>query len=189
MDESAALLRSMLAGGKVNAAGRHYRITDHKVRPAGRPAVRLLVGGNGSRVLQAAGRLGDAIGFTGFSPSADGSRPNISHFTEDGLAERIAVARSAAAERWPLPIDLLVQAVVVTNRPEPAIERLASRFGLPVEQVRTSPFALIGSTAAIAARLGELRERFGVTSVTVFAHRPESDQTERTMAPVIEALG
>ena len=150
--------------------------------------MRLLIGGNGTKVLQAAGRLADAVGFTGFTPSADGSGVDISHFTDVGLAERITVARSAAGERWPLPIDVLVQSVVVTDRAEVELDRISSRFQLPVETVRSSPFVLIGSAASIADRLRELEERLGVTSVTVFANRPQSDQTERTMEPVLERL-
>jgi alkanesulfonate monooxygenase SsuD/methylene tetrahydromethanopterin reductase-like flavin-dependent oxidoreductase (luciferase family) len=114
---------------------------------------------------------------------------NITHFSEVGLAERIAVARSAAGDRWPLPIDVLVQAVVITDRAEVAAERLASRLTLPIEVVKSSPFVLIGSVGGIADRLRDLHERLAVGSVTVFANRPQSDQTERTMAPVIEALG
>jgi probable F420-dependent oxidoreductase len=189
MTEAAQVLKRMLAGELVTFEGAHYSITAHGVRGADAAPVRMLIGGNGTRVLQAAGRLADVVGFTGFTPSLDGSDGDTTHFTDVGLAERITVARTAAGDRWPLPIDVLVQMVVVTDRVDVAIDRIASRMELPVEAVRSSPFVLVGSVAGIVERLHELNERLGVTSVTVFAHRPHTDQTELTMAPVIEAMG
>ncbi len=188
MTESAEIVKRLLAGEELTFDGRHYSIAAHRIRPEGSPLVRLLIGGNGTKVLQAAGRLADVIGFTGFTPSGDGSDSDISHFTDVGLAERITVARTAAGGRWPLEIDVLVQAVVVTDRAEVEIDRIASRFEIPVDAIRSSPFVLVGSAKAIADRLRDLHDRLGVTSVSVFANRPESDQTERTMEPVIEEL-
>lgn len=46
-----------------------------------------------------------------------------------------------------------------------------------------------GSVQGIVQRLSELEQRLGVTSVTVFGRRPHTEQTELTMAPVVEALG
>lgn len=189
MAESAGVMKRMLAGEMVTFDGAHYSIAAHGIRGADSAPVRLLIGGNGTRVLQTGGRLADVVGFTGFTPSLDGTDGDITHFSDAGLAERIAVARATAADRWPLPIDVLVQMVVVTDRAEVAIDRIASRMELPKETVRSSPFVLVGSVSGITERLHELNERLGVTSVTVFGHRPHTDQTETTMAPVIEALG
>ena len=188
MAESATVLPRLLAGGPVTFEGLHYVVREHEIREPDAAPVRLLIGGNGTTVLRTAGRLADTVGFTGFAPNHDGSGVDITHFTEVGLAERITVARVAAGDRWPLPIDVLVQAVIVTDRAEVEAERIAARFKLPVEAVKSSPFILIGSTASIAERLQDLHARLGVSSVTVFANRSQPDQTERTMAPVIELL-
>lgn len=189
MTEAAEVMKLMLAGEMLTYEGEHYSIAAHGIRGADSAPVRLLIGGNGTRVLQTAGRLADVVGFTGFTPSLDGADGDTTHFTDVGLAERITVARTAAGARWPLPIDVLVQIVVVTDSAEVALERIASRMELPIEAVRSSPFVLVGSVPGIVERLHELNERLGVTSVTVFGHRPHTDQTETTMARVIEALG
>ncbi|HEY4331752.1 MAG TPA: TIGR03621 family F420-dependent LLM class oxidoreductase [Ilumatobacteraceae bacterium] len=186
--ESAELIAALLSGEAVTHEGSHYSVHEHAIRAPGSSPVRLLIGGNGTRVLQAAGRIADVVGFTGFTPSADGSDSNISHFTEVGLAERITVARTGAGDRWPLPIDLLIQVVVITDRAEVEADRFATRFKLPIEVVTSSPFVLIGSAATVSNRLIELHERFGVTSVTVFGHRRGSDNVDHVMAPVIEQL-
>ncbi len=189
--ESAGTIKRLLDGETVTSDGPdgEYHLDGHGVRPAGAQPVRLLIGGNGTRILQVAGRLGDVVGFTGFTPSADGAGSETTHFTEVGLAERITVARTAAGDRWPLLVDVLVQTVAITDRPDVALDRISSRTHLPVEAVRSSPFVLVGSAQDIAERLLDLEQRLGITSVTVFANRANTDQTERTMAPVIEALG
>ena len=189
MAESAEVIKRLLNGEMVTFSGSHYMLEGHGIRGVDSAPVRLLIGGNGTRVLQTAGRLADVIGFTGFTPSLDGSDGDITHFTDVGLAERITIARTAAGDRWPLPIDVLVQMVVITNNAEVALDRIATRMELPIEVVRSSPFVLVGSATGIAERLRELNERLGITSVTVFGHRPHTDQTETTMAPVIDALG
>ena len=187
--ESAEAIARLLQGGGVSFTGEYYNLDDHTVRATGSAPVRILVGGNGTRVLQLAGRVADVVGFTGFTPSPDGSDGDITHFTESGLAERIGVARDAAGTRWPLQIDVLVQMVVITNHAESAVQRIAHQMEVSVEAVKTSPFVLVGSVQGIVQRLVELEERLGVTSMTVFGRRPHTDQTELTMAPVIEALG
>ncbi len=188
MTESVEIISRLLDGESLTFAGRHYTVADHQVREPGMAPVRVLVGGNGTKVLSAAGRFADVIGCTGFTPSADGSDSNISHFTDVGLAERITVARTAAGPRWPLPVDVLVQMVIVTDRADVEVDRVASRLAMPVEAVKSSPFVLIGSAPSIAERLRELNERLGVTSITVFANRPQSNQTERTMEPILSEL-
>lgn len=189
MAESAEVMQRLLAGETVTYSGSYYDVTGHMIRDAGAAPVRLLIGGNGTSVLRTAGRLADVVGFTGFTPSVDGSSSNITHFTDAGLAERIAVVSAAARDRWPLPIDVLVQMVVITDRADVATDGIATRLNISIDSVRSSPFVLIGSVASIVEKLRDLNERLGVTSVTVFANRPNSDQTERTLAPVIEALG
>ena len=187
MVESAEIIRHLLAGERVTYPGTHYDVAEHQLDRAGTTPVRMLIGGNGTKVLRTAGRHADVVGFTGFAPSADGSSSDISHFTEVGLAERITVARTAAGERWPLPIDLLIQAAIVTDHAEVEADRIASRFTLPIEVVKSSPFILIGSVASMVGRLRDLHERFGVSSVTVFGGRG-SAPVDHVMAPVIEAL-
>lgn len=188
MTESAEVLRRLLAGESVRFEGEYYSVKDHQCCEAGAPRVPLLIGGNGTKVLQTAGSSADIIGVTGATPNRNGSDFAMTHFTEAGLADRIAVARAAAGDRWPLPVDVLVQVVIVTNRAQQEAERLAGVFETPVDLVRSSPFVLIGSVSSIVDRIRELNATLGVDALTVFKNRPESDQTERTMAPIIEAL-
>jgi probable F420-dependent oxidoreductase len=189
LGEALAILRPLLAGEAVTRDGQHYQVQDLRVREPGGPRVPLLVGGNGTEVLRLAGAMADEVSLTGFGPTDGGRGVRLTHFSEVGLAERLTVVRDAAGDRWPLPIDLLVQVVDVEHRPDVVLDRLSARFGLPVEVLRTSPFVLVGSPEQATERLHELHERFGVTSVTVFANRTDLPQPLDAMAPVLARLG
>ena len=90
MAESAAIIRQLLAGDEVTVVGEHYQVHGHRCfpQPLQRP-VPLLIGGNGRRVLETAGRLADIVGFTGFSQVEGERNVNPTHFTDAGLADQV----------------------------------------------------------------------------------------------------
>jgi hypothetical protein len=57
--------------------------------------------------------------------------------------------------------------VVVTDRPRDVAEEVARARGLTPEQVLASPYYLIGSVDALAERLRALRERHGISHLSV----------------------
>ena len=89
--------------------------------------VPLLVGGNGDRVLDLAGREADAAGLVGVTSGTGQVHTDRSHWDWDGLAERIAHVRSAAAGRGlgaDLDVDVLVQRVDVGDEPSTVLDEL-----------------------------------------------------------------
>jgi len=133
--------------------------------------VPLMVGGNGDRILAVAARGADIVQFTGFTTPPGSS---YTHFTMDGLADRVDHVRRAAGDRFAgIELSLLVQRAIVTGDPRGvAAELTAVQSGrLTVEQALDSPFLLIGSVDAICDRVVELRERFDVSYLTVFDGR------------------
>jgi probable F420-dependent oxidoreductase len=187
MTEAAQVARGLLAGEEVNFHGEHYEVRGHRLEVSQRTP--LLIGGNGDRVLRAAARWADIVGFTGFAPQWDGSGVNITHMSTAGIAERITYVRRHAGERFDaLELQVLVQAVVVTDRRAIEADRLAGRYGLPVEVVLETPFLLLGSIEEIAAQIASWHQRLGISYWVTFAERPGSTQTLDTMAPVIAAL-
>jgi probable F420-dependent oxidoreductase len=131
-------------------------------------ALPLLIGGNGTRLLTLAGAVADIVSFTGFLPRAGGAQPTLTHFDEDGLADRIAVVRAAAGERFDeLELSLLVQWAVPSVGDVPAVREGRAT----IEQAQASPFLLLGTVDEMAERLGQLRERFGTSYITVFDGR------------------
>jgi probable F420-dependent oxidoreductase len=170
--ESVEVIRPLLAGEPVDVDGAHYCVRADAGALVAPPGVHvpLLIGGNGTRVLQLAGRVADIAGFGGFSHNRDATEVRLTHFDAAGLDDRIAVVRDAAGDRFDaIELNALIQAVVHTDDREAAAAELASTFGgTSPELVLDSPFVLIGTHEQMAEALAERQQRFGVSYWTVF---------------------
>lgn len=158
------------AGDRVS----HPRHTVEYLRRV-RPAVPLLIAGNGDRVLTLAARHADIIGFSGGSA---GSR------AEDPLADRVALVKAAAAGRFDsLELNLAITAVPTDDSgiPDLTLTR-AYEPDKSDDKLIDMPSVLSGSPRQIADTLIERRERYGVSYFTV------QDYHGRYFARVINAL-
>lgn len=152
--ESAHLIRALLDAEPVDFDGQHYRVHAEAGSLVAPPKVRvpLLVGGNGTEVLRLGGRIADIVGLAGISHNRDATQVRFTHFDADGLADRIAVVRHAAGDRFEaIELNALIQAVVCTNdRNAAAAELAATLGGITPEQVLESPFLLLGTHEQMA---------------------------------------
>nr|WP_090281221.1 LLM class F420-dependent oxidoreductase [Mycolicibacterium komanii]CRL77372.1 oxidoreductase [Mycolicibacterium komanii] len=190
--EAAGVLRALLDGNPVDVAGQHYEIHADagELLPVPPTRVPLLVGGNGTRVLQLAGRLADIVGLAGFTHNRDATEVRLTHFDDDGLADRIAVVRQAAGDRFErIELNALIQAVVVTDKPREAAEELGSALGgISPDRLLASPFVLIGTHEQMAEQLAQRQHRFGVSYWTVFDELPGRPSAMPDIAEVIKLL-
>ena len=172
--ETVRAVRELRAGPPVTTDGPHVRLDGHIVVPRFRQGegLPLLVGGNGDKVLTVAAELADIVGFTGFSFNRDGTSRQT-HFSWDGLAERIDFVRQAAGPRADqLELNLLVQHLSVTDDARGEAEELASHLSAwSPDEVLASPFIAVGSVEAICEKLTALRDELGIGYVTVFDAR------------------
>ncbi|CAN3126851.1 TIGR03621 family F420-dependent LLM class oxidoreductase [Mycobacterium sp. smrl_JER01] len=169
--ESVTVIRALLAGEPVDFSGKHHRVCAGAGEIVAPPAhhVPILVGGNGTRVLQLAGHIADIAGFAGITHNRDATRVRLSHFDGAGLADRIAVVRTAAGERFDqIELNALIQAVVVTDDRESAAVRLSEALGADPALLLDSPFVLIGTHEQMADQLVARQREFGVSYWTVF---------------------
>jgi probable F420-dependent oxidoreductase len=177
IDRLAATVRAMrrlLAGDTVDDTALGLVGAATGLAPASTP---LLVGGNGDRVLALAGTEADVVGLTGFTSGSGRVHSNLSHWSWDGLADRLGHARDAAdAAGRTVTFDVLVQRARVTDDPAAALADVAEA-GLSEAQF-DSPFLLVGTEDELVARLDRLQSA-GVAAVTVFG--PDAD----ALAPVI----
>jgi len=155
-------LRRLLAGETVDEPALGLAGAATGLAPASPP---LLVGGNGNRVLRLAGEQADIVGLVGFTSGTGQVHTDLSHWSWDGLAERLAHVRAAAGDR-PIEADVLVQRVAVTDHPADALADFVDA-GLSEEKF-DSPFLLVGTEPEIVDRLHRLAD-LGVTGVTTFA--------------------
>jgi probable F420-dependent oxidoreductase len=193
LEESARVIRALLDGEAVDVDGAHYRVhaeAGSLVAPT-TTRVPILVGGNGTRVLQLAGQIADAVGLAGITHDPDATVVRATHFDSTGLEDRIAVVREAARERFDqIELNALIQAVVVTDDRAAAAEQLATAFGAAISpaQLLDSPFVLLGTHEQMAETLTERQRRFGVSYWTVFDELPGRPSTLPDIAKVIDLL-
>jgi probable F420-dependent oxidoreductase len=148
----------------------------------GLPATGLpvLVGGNGRGVLDVAGRDADMVSLVGFTSGTGQTHTDLSHWSWDGLADRIELVRAAAQERSAPPdIHILVQFAARTADRLSAVSGWAGKDDPMPERHLDSPFILVGDEEQIAAHLDRL-QRLGVESITVFEH--SADVVTRILA-------
>jgi probable F420-dependent oxidoreductase len=189
--EATALIRSLLDDEPIDYTGSYYRMHADSGQLMAPPPRRVpvLVGGNGTRVLQLAGQIADIVGLAGLTHNRDATRVRLSHFGPEGLENRIAVVRDAAGDRFEqIEINALIQAVVVTDDREKAADELAPTFGTAAEQLLASPFVLIGTHEQMAEMLAQRQRQFGVSYWTVFDELPGRPSAMPDIAEVIQLL-
>lgn len=162
------VVRSLLAGERVAHQTLGLRNCTIGVSPVQQP-VPVMVGGNGDRLLAIAAQHGEVVSLVGYTSGTGQVQPALSHFTWEGLADRVAhVADHAGARFARLELSMLVQAVVVTDDRRKAVTELAAAHGQDRDVLLDSPFMMIGSVAHIAEQIERLGEDHGVTYITTF---------------------
>src|SRR5690606_14273504 len=133
-------VRRLLAGERVDGAG-DYGLTSAELGFAtAQSPVPVMVGGNGDRVLALAARHADIVGLVGVTSGAGPVHTAISHFTWDGLADRIDHVRRHAGGRFgQLELSVLVQAVRITDDRERAAAEFAQGMLDDVTPLLDSP--------------------------------------------------
>ena len=167
--ESVEIIRRLLDGETVTYDGEHYSLDNVRTLRSRQEHIPLLVGVNGKRALAHAARHADIIGLTMLGRTLeDGQRLEVRWDPEriDGTIDYI---REQAGERWEqVELNVLVQAVVVTDDKRKAVEDLASRVpGLRIRDALTAPFLAIGTHDEIADHLVACRNRWGISYFSV----------------------
>jgi probable F420-dependent oxidoreductase len=184
--EAVTILKGLLGGEPVTFAGRHYRVTGHRIHPlpVQRPRPPILIGGNGPRLLTLAAKEADIVGLSGITFRQGGVAPDLSAWKTSGVDERLRLVREAAGARFEeLELNALVQRVIVTPDARREAAELATRWTqLTVEEILESPFALIGTVDQMVERLEARRERWGVSYYVVFERDAE------VFAPIVARL-
>lgn len=183
--EGLAVIKGAMADGPFSFSGEHYTITDYDGQPAPvqRPHPPILVGGGGPRVLAVAAREADIVGINGTLTAGVIGPEAISTMTLEAVEQRIAHVREVAGQRI-ADIEMNIRAffVNVTDDRAGTISGVAGVLGVEEAMVADSPFALIGSPAAIVEDLQRRRQELGFSYVIVGADDVEP------FAPVVAQL-
>ncbi|WP_027933269.1 LLM class F420-dependent oxidoreductase [Amycolatopsis thermoflava] len=153
---------------------------EYQPRPAQDGGPPLMLGGWGDRMLTLAAEHADTIALTGAPTAKGGGLVGLAG--ADAFAERVSFVRSRLGGRA-AEINVLVQMVVVTDDRRAALTDL-QRFApdMSVDAIGELPTLLVGSVAEIVAQIERMREKFGITYVSVL------ERSLDAFAPVLEQL-
>jgi probable F420-dependent oxidoreductase len=183
LEEAIPLVKRLLAGETVTHHGEHYQMdrASAGVITVQRPRPPLAIGGGGPRMLRLAAREADIVGLMpGFNAHG---RPILRQATETATAEKVALVKAAAGDRFAnLELNLWLGDAGLVGSGN-------SLLGSTWAAVRWGPTALYGSPYVLYGTLGSVRERLlrrrdklGISYYTIPHHAMES------MAPLVEAL-
>ncbi len=186
--EAVAVLVQLFGEQPCTFDGRHYHVDqlDGWPKPVQRPHPPLLIGGGGRRLLELAARSAQIVGLAPrIGPVAD-IRSCLAPATE----QKLGWVRAAAGERFSSLVINSYTAlgpVTMTDHARREARRLADRLeaqygvALTEDELLDSPHALIGSVDELVEKCRALRERFGISYLTIFGD-------PRPFAPVLERL-
>jgi probable F420-dependent oxidoreductase len=191
--EAVTVIKGCFGPGPFSFAGEHYTITDYDAgpKPVQRPHPPLFIGGGGRRTLSLAGREADIVGISPRLLPGDQSRPaaDWTSMSVAAAAEKIGWVRAAAGDRFDAielntypsggPVQVTDDALAVARE---RADDIRARTGLDLdpEEILDSPHVFIGTAGALADKVLGLRERLGITAITV-------DDIDG-FAPVVERL-
>lgn len=181
MAEAVEILRQLLDGQEVTFEGVYYQLEAARTLRSLQDHLPILVGVNGKAALAHAARHADVIGLTMLGRTLqDGQRHEV-RWEPERLDMAVDYIRDHAGERWDdLELNVLVQAVVVTENRTEAAAGLAERLGMQVDDVLATPFLAVGTHEEIAEHLLACQKRWGISYFSV--------RDLAGFAPVIERL-
>ena len=194
LGEALRIVKGAFGDAPFSFAGEHYTVTDYdgQPKPVQRPHPPVFIGGGGRRVQTLAAREADTISLAPRTLAAahgETVRSDPRSITIAATEEKIGWIREAAGDRFD-EIELNVYptgtAPVITDDPRTVarelLDGIRARTGVEVDvdEYLAAPNVFIGSVDGLVAKLGELRERLGISSYMV----GDLD----TLAPVVERL-
>lgn len=166
--ESVDLIADLLAGQTVTRRGEFFDVVEACVTEPDL-AIPLLVGGNGSSLLEHAGRHADIVGLQGLGRTLEDGHRHTVRWTTDHLEQQLHQIRSGAQDRFDeIELSALVQVIHVTDDADAAVAELCQRVpGLTPEDATSAPYALVGTVDEIADKLERCRQRWGISYFVV----------------------
>ncbi len=183
LEEAIPLIKRLLAGETVTHRGEHYQLDQASVgvEPVQKPRPPLAIGGGGPRMLKLAAREAEIVGLV---PGFDAhGRVRVREATETATAEKIALIREAAGERFErLEINMWLGDAGLVGSGNSLLSSVTAAVRWAPTAFYGSPYVLYGTLRSTREQLLRRRDRLGISYYTVPSRAMES------MAPLVEAL-
>jgi probable F420-dependent oxidoreductase len=183
LSEAVPIVKRLLAGETVDHIGTHYELRGAVagLRRNELPAVPLLIGGGGPRILRLAAREANIVAL---QPQMDPrGRPMVRQATEGATEDKIAILRAAAGSRFEeLEINVIVGDAGLVGSGRPPLESLATATKSLTTMLIETPYVLYGTLDQLRDRLLRRRDRLGISYYAIPGRAMEA------MAPLVTAL-
>jgi probable F420-dependent oxidoreductase len=183
LEEAIPLIKRLLAGETVTHRGEHYQLDGASVgvEAVQKPRPPLAIGGGGPRMLKLAAREADIVGLV---PGFDArGRVHVREATETATAEKIALIREAAGERFDrLEINLWLGDAGLVGGGNSLLMSMTAAARWAPTAIYGSPYVLYGTLRSTREQLLRRRDRLGISYYTVPSRAMES------LAPLVQAL-
>lgn len=169
--ESVQVIRRLVDGESVDFAGDQVLVSEANVGRSAQERLPILIGGNGARLLGAAGQHADIVGLQGLGRTLEDGHRHEVKWTSAHLDHQVEQVRAGAGDRFDdLELNALVQMFTITDDRDAAIEKFAeSMVDLPAADAAVIPYLMIGSVDEIVGHIHACRERWGITYFVVRA--------------------
>ena len=174
--EEAISIYKGLFSGPVDVQGKHYHVTGFESYPRSyqQPHPPFFIGGGGQRLLTLAAREAQVVGIS--LRSAANGQMDLTNASAEATDQKVSWVRAGAGDRFS-DLDLhshaLYRGAAITDDARGEIRRLAdwqqANLGhhLSEPELAASPHVYIGSVEAVADKLLEVRERWGINCLTL----------------------
>lgn len=188
LSQAVQIIKAVLAeAGPATLDTGHYAVRGLVSTP---PAVQqphppLLLGGGAPRMLTLAAREADIVGVNMRNDEGRSGPVAARSAYRDAIDEKVTFVRDVAGQHGRDPLlHVIAYWAEVTEHPREALERKIAQLGIPVnaDDIVDSPHCLVGPLNALIERLAEMRERWGVSYVTVY------ERDSASIAPLLAAL-
>ena len=136
--------------------------------PVQHPHPPLLIGGGGPVVLRTAGSLADIVSLNFNNAAGKLGADSVASSGLRATEQKIGWVREGAGSRFgDIELEIGAYFIAVGANHDAAAQAIASRFGVSPQAILDHPHALMGSPEAVCEQLHQLRERLGISYVSV----------------------
>ncbi len=162
--EAVSIIRCVLGGAGLECSGPHYGVS---IEPSSQvaPVPRVVLGGGGRLMLEAAARSADTVNlFARLDSDRVDRNAAAADLTASAILRKLSWVREAAGDRMnEIELSAFAPLCRVTNNAVEMAAKIASEIGADADDLMGSPAVLFGDVVRLADDIRAKRDRFGVS--------------------------